>query len=332
MVKVCEHLFKPGADNNLRKPGFTMDRLFKGNFDIYLKNIQFDRSYLIIISANGRVREGKSYLAAQIGAYWTSEIERLYGIKIPFNLNDNYVFNGSDLIKKGNDLGSKHKYACLIFDEAGADLESSKVLSASTKAVKDYLRESGMYNQLVILVIPEFFDLPKGIALSRSELLLNVYSTPDEDDIFQRGRVEFFNIPKKTKLYLEGKQTLNYNAAKPDFRFTFPNFLPFNTKEYEQAKQKALKNRESNEIDKKLLLRNIAWKILHEQFGMSQVDIAEKSKEMGCYCAKQTISNALQTLSERDTLPDEIIKLKAELELKTKMLALTTRPSPKSHT
>ncbi len=257
-----------------------------------------------------------SFLAAQIGQYWTSEIKRKYGITVPYNLKQNYVFDGVKLIEKGNALGQKHKYSALVFDEAGADLEGTKSMLATTRAVKDYLRECGQYNMLTILVLPEFFDLPKGIALSRSACMINVYYIPDEDGFFQRGYFKFFNRPAKKMLYLRGKKELNYNAWKQNFYGDFPNFLPFNVEEYSIAKKDALKKRESTTMDKKMLQRNISWSILVDEFGMSQADIARKMTNYGASTVFQTVSEALKGFDIHKIALENIQKrqLKKEIE------------------
>ncbi|KKL46837.1 hypothetical protein LCGC14_2341560 [marine sediment metagenome] len=316
MARVCEHLFKPGTDNNLRKPGFYMNDLLKIQIDYYIKNIGRDWDFTIIVCGEGEVRVGKSYLAAQIGAYWTSEIKRLYRITVPFNLKDNMVFDGAKLIEKGNALGAKHPYSVLDFDEAGADLEGTKAMTATTRAVKDYLRECGQYNMLTILVLPEFFDLPKSIALNRSACLINVFYVPDENGLFQRGYFKFFGRPGKKKLYLLGKQTLNYNVAKQDFYGTFPDFFPLDKKEYEQLKKKALKRRESSTVDKKLLQRNIAWGFLHNECGWKLTEIASKTTAQGAYTGQPTITEALKGMILHNNELNRIKQLEDELELK----------------
>jgi hypothetical protein len=168
----------------------------------------------------------------------------LHGIKLPHSVKENMVFVGSELIKKGNKLGQNHKYSTLIFDEAGADLEGVKSMTQSTKAVRDYLRECGQYNMLNILVLPEYFDLPKGIALSRSIAMINVYWLPDKDGSFQRGYFKFYNKPDKKLLYLKGKKDLDYKVCQDTFYGTFPRFYTYNEKDYKKEKMQALRNRE----------------------------------------------------------------------------------------
>src|SRR3990172_7192942 len=167
MVRVCCDWFPKGSFPYQKEDGFRMHNLLKAQLDILLKNIINDWDFTIIIAGGGEVRVGKSVLAMQIACYWAYEVERLYHKKILFNLNDNFVFDGDKLIESGNKLGKDFPYSPLIFDEAGADLEGRKIMLASTSSVLDYFRECGQYNLLNILVMPEYFDLPKGIAITR---------------------------------------------------------------------------------------------------------------------------------------------------------------------
>ena len=239
---VCQDLFP--ACNGRTKNGFRMNTLLKKQLDYLLKNIRRDWDFTLIISGEGEVRVGKSMIAQQIAMYWVNQLKVLYNIDIPFSVKENVIFNGEELISKGNYLGNKYPHSVLIFDEAGADLESSKTLKGTTQAVKDFLRECGQYNMLNILVLPEFFDLPKAIATNRSIALVNVYWVPDADGIFQRGFFKFYSRRGKKILYLRGKKELDYDAWKPDFMGTFPNFYTLDEIDYKNAKRDALKSRE----------------------------------------------------------------------------------------
>jgi len=244
MAKVCEDLFPMESYKGQRSPGFYMHDTLKVNLDVLLKNVGDDWDFVIIISGGGRVRVGKSLLALQIGSYWTHQLKELYGIDVPFNVEENVVFHGTQLIKHGNRLGTKYDHSVLIFDEAGADLEGVKAMKRTTQAVKDYLRECGQYNMLTILVLPEFFDLPKGIALSRSDFLLNCFTNVNDNDKIERGFFNFYSRPNKKWLYLKGKKDLNYQASSDDFAGDWDNVYPIDEAKYREAKRKALKSRE----------------------------------------------------------------------------------------
>ncbi len=299
MARVCEDWFP-----NPRTPtrvGFYMDDILKANLDALLKNAskKDDWDFIILISGGGMVRVGKSLLAIQIAVYWIYQLWKLYGVEIPFSIKENIVFKGIDLIKKGNQLGTSYPQSTLIFDEAGADLESTKVMRGTTQAVKDFLRECGQYNFLTLLVIPEFFDLPKGIALTRSDILIDVYTTPNKEGKFERGFFNFYSRPNKKRLYLKGKKELNYKAWKYDFHGRFYKFYPINEQEYRKAKQEALASREKDKkIIKWKVQRDCLLKILKDM-GLTSQQTTNKLRENGVLVEKSTVTLAIRGFEEK---------------------------------
>lgn len=312
MAKVCtiEFPLTDDKDDKRKSDGFYMNDLLKQQLDFYLKNIVHDWDFTIIICGEGEVRVGKSLLAMQIGAYWTSELKRLYNIEAPFNITTNFVFTGKDLIKKGNALGNsmqgkygdKSPSGVINYDEAGDDLDSTKSMHQSTQATKAYLRECGQYNCLNIIVLPEFFELPKSIAITRSCCLINVYYLADEEGIFQRGYAKFYSRPQKKLLYIHGKKYLDYKAAKEDFYFDFPNFYTVDEEEYRAAKRKALKNREqlSAREEKRKEALKATFRYMHEK-GLTFFEIAEEvNKRSDVKISAMYISRLLGGEKEQD--------------------------------
>lgn len=284
MAHVCEDWFPLTEDKKDRRKyaGFYMDNYLKQTFDVFLKNVKKDWDFTVLVSGGGEMRVGKSLLAMQIGAYWTYQLEKLYGIKIPFCVKENFVLNGNDLINKGNALGNKYKYSALLFDEAADDLESTKVLRASTQQIKDYLRKAAQYNMLNIIVQSEFFEVPKPIAISRSSCLIDVSYNIDEEGNFNRGDFRFFSRRGKKLLYLKGKRDLNYYCIKPDFQGSFPNFYPVDEQEYRKEKFDSMKRwthltaREVRRLD---WFRS-ALKYMYQQ-GLSHREIADTLTKLG---------------------------------------------------
>jgi hypothetical protein len=294
MVRVCQDVFPKGTWLHQKEPGFELDGELKQQLDILIKNIDKDWDFTIIVTGQGEVRVGKSKLAMDIGYYWTYMINKTYKKNCPFSVKENFVFNGKDLIATGNKLGKEFPNSCLIYDEAGADLEGRKSMQIQTQDVLDYYRECGQYNMLNILVLPEYFDLPKGIALTRSIFLLDVYYLADAEGYFVRGFFNFFSKRQKKWLYLLGKRDLNYDAAKYDFRGKFGNQYQIDEKEYRAAKQVALMKRESKKRNKFQLQRDAAWYVLYKQFGMTQKEIAQKMEAMtGIFVIQQNIHDGL---------------------------------------
>lgn len=295
MVRVCEEWFPKGSYSGQRHDGFYMDDILKEQIDILLKNIKNDWDFTIIITGSGEVRVGKSVLAMHIGAYWSYMIKKLYNKKVPFDVKTNFVFEGKKLIEIGNKLGQKYSYPCLIFDEAGADLEGRKIMSGMTQDVLDYYRECGQYNMLNILVLPEYFDLPKGIALSRSICLINVYYTTNEESIFERGYFDFYSRRNKKQLWIKGKKELNYKAYRYDFHGRFYNMYPLDEKEYRKLKQEAMTKRESRRRSKFQMQRDACWFLLNREFNMTQEQIGKRMEQLtGVFVPHNTISDGLR--------------------------------------
>ena len=281
MAKVCEDWFPMGSYFNQRSPGFYMSDNLKQTIDLWIKNVENDWDFVIIISGQGTVRVGKSVLAQQIACYWCYAIWKAYEIEIPFTIEDNIVFHGSELIKKGNKIGQKTKYGCLIFDEAGADLEGVKAMKKSTQNVKDFFRECGQYNMLNILCLPEFFDLPKGIATNRSNALIDCYVTVDENDMWERGKFNFFSAPQKKKLYKYGKKESDYSVTNPDFYGDWDNVYVLDADEYKKAKVEALKSREvvSKKEERRTEYLKGALKILLHDMDLTQREVSQRIAE-----------------------------------------------------
>jgi len=273
MVLVC-----PGVFPN-KPEGFHMDGYLKENLDILAENITNDFDFVILVSGGGMTRIGKSLIAMQIGYYLTHKVNELNGIHNTFT-TDNYSFRGEDLIVKAK---CAPRYSVLVYDEAGSDLMARKTMHSTTQALLDFFREIGQANLFLICVLPDFFDLPKGIAVTRSVCLIDV----DFVEKFTRGKFKFFSRRAKKLLYLRGKKTLDYDCVKPDFYGTFTNFYTVDEMKYRQMKLEALRNREKDEVEKlKERMTSTARRLLHQkrelvlflkECGVSQREIAKRA-------------------------------------------------------
>ena len=222
-------------------------------------------------------------------------VKKLYNKNVPLSAKENFVFDGQKLIETGNRLGQKYSYPVLIYDEAGADLEGKKVMRTVTQDVLDFYRECGQYNMLNILVLPDFFDLPKGIALSRSLFLIDVYYTADEIGRFKRGYFNFYSRRNKKHLYLKGKRDLNYSAHHYNFAGRFLPFYPLKESEYRLLKQEALSSRENKRRNKFQNQRDACWFLLTKEFGLKQKEIAQRMEQLtGVFVAQNTISDGVR--------------------------------------
>lgn len=285
--------------------GFYIDPTLKMQLDYYIKNVVDDWDFTIIICGEGEVRVGKSLLAMQIAAYWTDQMWQVHKKKTFLDIDMNFVFNGRELIKKGNYLGKNLPFSALIFDEAGADLEGVKAMKSTTQAVRDFLRECGQYNLLNILVLPEFFDLPRGVAISRSACLLNVFYLADKEGYFERGYFKFYSRPNKKMLYLKGKKDLNYKAWRQDFFGRFYKFYPIDEQKYRLAKQKALATREKEgrKTNKHRVWLIGCLKILHDK-GVMPTELAELIKKR---CGLSINPTSIHRLINDESVDDDEI-------------------------
>lgn len=293
---VCQDWFpKDGSRPYQREAGFWMDDMLCEQIDILIKNIKDDWDFTIIISGSGEVRVGKSVLAMHLGAYWSYQMLKVHGIKVPFKVETNFVLEGKKLIEYGNELGQKHKYSCLIFDEAGADLEGTKLMTQMTQDVMDFFRECGQYNLLNLIVLPEYFVLPKGLALTRSIALIDVYYSVDSDNIFHRGYFNFYSRRTKKELYLKGKRELNYSASKYDFNGKFSHFYPIDEVKYRLLKQETLSKRESRRRNKFQMQRDACWFLLTNEFNLTYAKLGQRMEQLtGIFVPHNTISDGVR--------------------------------------
>ena len=203
--------------------------------------------------------------------------------------------DGRQLIKQGNALGQNYPYSVLIYDEAGADLEGRKQIQQQTQDVIDFYRECGQYNLLNVLVMPDYFDLPKGIALHRSIFLLDVYYTATAEGKFERGYFRFYSRRNKKQLYLKGKRELNYNAYRWNFQGRFYPFYTIDEEDYREMKSKALTNRGAKRRNQFQTQRDACWFLLTKEFGMKQQELGIRMEQLtGMFVAQQTISDGMR--------------------------------------
>lgn len=244
---------------------FSMDGYLAKNLDILVNKISKDFDFMIIVSGSGTVRIGKSVFAMQIGSYLAKNVAENYNKKYLFDINHNFAFRGDDLIKKANWLHENYGFGgVLVYDEAGADLHTQKIYTPLMRTLMDFFRECGQMNLFLILVIPDFFDLPKGIAISRSIGVANVRFKED----LKRGAFSFFNFKQKKDLYIKGKKFCNYRASKPSFFGEFWNKYPVDEVAYRELKANALKTN----IDKILGRKRDAVSKYHIQIYKQQIN------------------------------------------------------------
>lgn len=210
-MKFAEELFKKGTFPNQQTDGAYIDETLSKNLDVFAKKIKDDMTFLGIISGHDSVGNGKSTLLTQIGSYLTWKINQLHGTNNTFT-DKNIVMRGRDI----NDVSLSLPAFSVVGLDEGDDLTTHGMKELAVK-LKRYFRKCRQLNQIIILILPSFFELPKFYALNRSHFLIDVYFYGE----FERGYFNFYSTYGKKQLYLKGKKEWNYNAWRPDFKGRF---------------------------------------------------------------------------------------------------------------
>jgi len=237
MVKVCKKDFPKGTFPGQKTDGLYMDGYIKENLDVMAERIVDDMQFVGVLSGRGTVRNGKSTFAQHQGYYFTHKVNELHGLKNKFDIN-NIVFKADDLIEKAFSLP---KYSVLILDE-GDDLTSQYYSKLAIK-LRRFFRKCGQLNLFFILLIPDFFELPRAYAVTRSTYLVNVMFMGR----FERGFFEFYSGEKKRQLYYKGRRYGDYNCVKEDFKGRFPKPYVVDEESYRKKKLDDMMNDEGEE-------------------------------------------------------------------------------------
>jgi hypothetical protein len=231
-MKVCENQFPIGSYPYQKTEGYHLDDNLASNIEILAKKITDDMDFVLLLSGNGMVRVGKSALAQQLGTFYTSKVNELHNLNNTFD-EKNIVFNSNELMDRALSLP---KYSVLILDE-GDDL-TDNFWSDVAKNIRRFFRKCGQLNLFLILLIPDFFELPMRYSITRSIALINVKFYGE----FERGMFQFFDFEKKKKLYIKGKKFIDYRAEEPSFYGSFINLYTIGDEKYRALKRKNLED------------------------------------------------------------------------------------------
>lgn len=232
---------------------FFINEYLKTNLDWLKKDLKKDYDAFLCIS--GREGFGKSTLAMQCAKY----LDNTFSV-------DRVVFTAEqfkDAVEKAE------KYQAIVFDETMGYLSSRGAMSKFNRALIKIMSEMRSKNLIIILCIPNFFELDRYPAMHRTTGLLHVY---------KRGCFMAYTWDRKLKLYKYGKKEYNYGAVKANFRGNYPKCFPIDQKAYEEKKQKAISSWEkvnSNESRWKEQ-RNKAIMVLYKDVGYTQEQIGQK--------------------------------------------------------
>lgn len=210
-MKFAQKIFPKGTFNKQQTDGAYLDENLADNLDTYAKKIADDMHFLLIISGNDGVGNGKTTIATQVGSYLTWKVNQLHKTNNTFT-HKNMVFKADKLMDRSFELD---KYSVVVLDE-GDDLTTHGMKETAVR-LKRYFRKCRQLNQILILILPSFFELPKFFALSRSHALINVKFLGK----FERGFFEYYGPKNKKLLYLKGKKEWDYNSYPSNIKGRF---------------------------------------------------------------------------------------------------------------
>jgi hypothetical protein len=227
---------------------WQMHQLLTENLNVMKYNQRHDWDFKVLISGNGMTRTGKSTITFQMAQYCDPTFAD--------NWKSRVVFNSEQLIDVARKIG---KGKVIVYDEARESLDSKKQLEKYTKDLLDFFSQCGNLNHIVFIVLPNYFDLPKGIAIVQSMFLINCTTESHKDsDSILRGYFEFYNRRDKRMLFIKGKMFNDYESQRPSFKGTFSNYIPFDREEYEALKNKSLLEHSNNKKNRGLSSSEVA--------------------------------------------------------------------------
>lgn len=282
MVKYGIDKYPMGSFPGQKTPGRYIDGTLDENIKILAKNIVNDLTYLgVCCSSTFEVGAGKSNFMQHIAERYTELVNEYHGTDLEFT-KENIIFKPLDLIERAFKVP---KYSCLILDE----WDDAHYWSALGISLRQFFRKCRQLNLFVIIIIPNFFQLPMGYAISRSLFLIDVRFEGE----FERGYFKFYNFERKKRLYIDGKKKQDYDVISPNFygRFTKGYVIP--EEEYKRMKLEDMQEsskRTSMMFDPKIIkkqvlqnfrkeLPNITVKDLAKGFGVSERTIIRWSAE-----------------------------------------------------
>ncbi|MGA2130631.1 MAG: hypothetical protein ABSG05_03420 [Candidatus Pacearchaeota archaeon] len=240
-----------------------IDETLKENLEA-VKNSVLKRGWDYLAIVAGIPGTGKSTFTQQICKF----------LDPSFNAKDRICFTGTGengLIERTASPDAKTGMAFML-DESFESLNSRVSSSAEFLRIVNHLqliRQKGLF---IILCLPNFFDLSKGIAIFRTSHLFVVYS-----DSFERGYFAAFGRDEKRKLYVKGNKFVDYNAEKPNFRGRYTKKWIADWDLYEKMKGKHLIEQSKNKQnqDKKVQQRNKLIVYLKEKKRIPAKEISE---------------------------------------------------------
>lgn len=239
-MKILENKYPLGSLPGLKTPGRYIDGILHENIKLLAKNVTKDMTYLGIISSSTlEVGTGKSVFAQQIAESYLASIKECHNIDIDLTM-ENIVFSPKEIIERSFKVP---RYSVIISDE----WEDAHYWSELGMSLRQFFRKCRQLNLFIILIIPNFFQLPMNYAISRSVFFIDVRFSGE----FERGYFSFYNFQNKKDLFVQGRKTQNYKVVRPNFTGRFVDGYVVNEKEYRKEKMQDMLRQE--QLEKKPL-------------------------------------------------------------------------------
>lgn len=273
---------------------YWMDGKLRLFLDTIVYNVGQDFDFLGLISGDGMVRVGKSMIGQQIGYYIA------HHLNTPFSV-ENIVFNGEELREVAFKLPPN---SVIIYDEARGELDNKKMMEKVTRRLLDFFAECGYLNHIIILILPDYFELPKGLAINRSEFLINCRRGSEEAknkagvrvNKYIRGLWEFYNRTGKKRLYIDGKKNYDdYRKGKPIAYGEFRKYWVIDEAEYRAKKTAHVKRQQQEDTAAQRLRLALASLCEH----VTQREAADILTEKGWKVSHSMINQLIKEPSRR---------------------------------
>lgn len=269
-MKILEQRYPKGAIPNQKTAGRYIDETLYQNIKILAKNIVRDMTFLGVISSSTlEVGSGKSVLVQQIAEAYLEAVREFHRIDNQLSMK-NITFSPRELIDKAFQVP---KYSVIILDE----WEDLNYWSELGMSLRQFFRKCRQLNLFMLVIIPNFFQLPLSYAVSRSVFFIDVKFSGE----FERGYFRFFSFNKKKELYLKGKKTQDYNCVKPDFMGRFADGYVIDEATYRRVKYLDMLKWDKEE-SKPLTEKQIRVKLFKQIYqNLDKISIKELSKGFG---------------------------------------------------
>ncbi len=238
-MKILKEKYPKGTYKGQKTDGRYMDDYLYHNLELLAAKIVDDMTFMgICYSSTLEVGTGKSVLCTQIGEAWSGIMKEKHNIDVPFT-SKNICWRPEDLIKVAFEVP---QYSFVLLDE----WEDATYWSQLGITLRQFFRKCRQLNLFMMVIIPNFFQLPISYAISRSVFAVDVRF----QDGFERGFFYFYDFNAKRKIYIKGKKEHNYYISAPTFHGRFLDGYGVPEEEYRASKLADMRRYESQEPQK----------------------------------------------------------------------------------